>query len=237
MHEVISAAEEVWTATNEWVAPELSKLARALGQHWVNERDHMAPCLRKGLPHVARHAASPSPAVSMEQHEPQLVAEWPRVGAVDAILRWPGAEGRANDAARVFGELKCGSDTKALSGCAWDAPKCVYAMRLRLAIGAHLIAGAPQRMWEGRRGRPALGVEMLLDGVWEMADVRIRYATHWRRWERDGYKPLRVPAVIRTTAVNQIEFIVGGEPWMLGVARVDDASDPDDWFDWAPVVS
>jgi hypothetical protein len=34
---------------------------------------------------------------------------------------------------------------------------------------------------------------VLFDGEWSMSDLRLRYENGCREWERDGYRPLRVP--------------------------------------------
>lgn len=166
--------------------------------------------------------ASPRPEVSPALGS-GLEERWPRIGKFDVSLRWAGT-------ITVFGELKCGADEAALDACVWDAAKSAMVVRCGKAVGAHLVAAAPSALWS-RRG---LGVELLLGGDWNTAALRDPYAAGWRRWERDGYKPVRLPDRIRTEAVSDTEFAIAGRPWRLGVARVEPVGEG--WLDWKPFL-
>jgi len=214
-------ADRLFTAAAEAAAPELTALAERLGRDWINERDHLQPTYRGALESAAA-AAWPRPQVSPSLGS-GLERCWPRSGKFDVSLRWP-------NATTVFGELKCGSDEGTLGACAWDAPKCAMAVRCGTAAAAHLIAAAPATLWKRR----ALGVELLADAEWEMADVRARYASHFTKFEKDGYKPVRVPERLRTVAVGATGFTVADRPWRLGVARVEPVGEG--WLDWVPFL-
>ncbi len=94
-----------------------------------------------------------------------------------------------------------------------------------------LLAGAPKTLWDA----PARGCELFDDGHWDTADLRARYVRGFTKWERDGYKPLRVPDQLRTIRGPRIPVNVNGEPWMLALARVEPAGE--EWLDWQPFLA
>ena len=217
----VGEAERLFSAAAEAAGPRLTELVQALSIGYVNERDHLQPTFRQALKDTVKDER-PRPAVSFDLNH-GLEELWPSLGRFDDALAW----GRR---ATAFAELKAGSDEGALSACAWDAIKCAFCLRHAVGAAAFLIAAAPEVLWRRR----CLGLELFDDGGWDTTDLRRRYAKGFRKWERDGYKPLRVPAALRTHGGRRLEFLVGTEPWMLGLARVEPLGES--WLDWAPLV-
>jgi hypothetical protein len=202
-------------------APRLAAKASDLRQEYVNERDHLQPAFRVSLEEVAAEAV-PRPEVSRVLDH-GLGETWPRLGRFDLSLSWYGST-------VVFGELKCGDSENALSACAWDAAKCAFCLRHGVGVGMLLVAAGPRHLWEC----DTLGTELFLGGEWNMADLRERYANGFTAWERAGYMPLRVPETFATFDIGRTEFTIAGNPWVLGVARVEPVGDL--WLEWQPFV-
>lgn len=218
----VADAQRLFVEASRLAAARLTGLAAERKKDYINERDHLQPTYRAALEVVAA-GASPAPTVSPTLGHGLEPAAWPRLGKFDVSLAW--------SEATVFGELKCGDSEKALSACAWDAAKCAFCLRHGIGAAMLLVAAAPKPLWRRR----ALGVELFNGGMWEMADVRQRYAAGFRTWEADGYKPVRVPAALVTEPVGQTDFLIAGKPWVLAVARVDPVGDG--WMTWEPMLA
>lgn len=189
---------------------------------YLKEARHLAPLFRSALSDAAAETRPP-PEVSPTLGVAPLKSLWPRLGPFDASLRWADRT--------VYGELKCGPDEATLEACAWDALKCAFALRHRFGTGMLLLAGAPKRLWDARAG----GCELFDDGQWDAADLRARYVRGFTTWERDGYKPLRVPDQLETLRGPRFPVDVNGEPWLLALARV--APLGEGWLDWQPFLA
>jgi hypothetical protein len=200
--------------------PRLAGWAKQERLTTLKEAPHLQRTFRGALEEVAADA-TPQPQVSSSLTH-GLKPKWPRLGPFDVSLHWPGAD--------VFGELKCAADAVSLSACGWDAAKCAFCLQHGVGVGMLLVAAAPASFWT----KPTVGVELLQGGEWDMADIRARYVAGFRRWERDGYKPLYVYRRFRTSPVTRTEFAVAGVPWTLGVARVDPAGD--ERMDWPALL-
>lgn len=220
-HELVSEAEKLFATACERAGSRLTALARDRGLDYVNERDHLQPIYRKALEETVRDVR-PRPSVSLTLDH-GLEPLWPALGRFDIALSF----GRT---ATIFGELKSGREVGALSACAWDAAKCVFCLGHGVGAGMLLVAAAPAALWRTR----CLGLELFDDGNWDTADVRRRYARGFTRWEKDGYKPVRLPAAFTTSAVSRAEFPIAGNSWMLGVARVEPLEE--EWLDWQPFL-
>jgi hypothetical protein len=201
--------------------PRLTTLAATNGLTTIKETAQLQPTFKHALTELAMKAR-PRPAVSPRPAH-GLKREWPRLGNFDISLAWGGVE--------VFGELKCGEDEVTLSACGWDAAKSAFCLRHRVGAAMLLVAAAPSAAWSAR----GAGVELFSDREWDMHDIRARYATGFRKWERDGYKPTYVFRRFRTRYVGHTErFDVGASPWSIGIARVEPVDD--ERLDWVPFL-
>lgn len=219
--QLIAEAQCLFCDAADLSGPRLTQLAVDEGLETLKER-HVQKALKAALEELARKAR-PRPQVS-PQLAHGLKSEWPRLGNFDISLAWGGVE--------AFGELKCGEDDKTLSACGWDAAKEAFCLQHGVGAAMLLVAAAPQSLWEVR----GLGIELLFDGEWDMADIRRRYAAGFRTWERDGYKPTYVFRRFRTVEVCLTdEFVVGRRPWRIGISRVEPADD--ERMDWMPFLT
>lgn len=216
----VAEGERLLARAAEFTTPRLTDWARREGLATIKEAPHLQRTFRAALEDVAADA-SPRPQVSPSLSH-GLRAEWPKLGSFDISLRWPGAD--------VFGELKCGASELTLSACGWDAAKCAFCLQHGVGAAMFLVAAAPASLWSAT----ALGVELLFDGDWDMADIRARYAAGFRIWERDGYRPQYVYRRLRTSAVTRTEFRIANVPWVLGVARVEPVDA--ERMDWPPLL-
>lgn len=221
--DLVQLASELLHETTKVCAPGLEQTAKGPPPlEYVTEVPHLATLFREKLPEAAK-AARPRPEVSPSLGAGRLRDGWPRLGPFDASLRW-GAQ-------TVFAELKCRPYEDDLEACAWDALKCAFAIREGFAIGGVLVAGAPAELWD----RQARGCELFTDDDWKSADIRQHYTKGFTKWERDGYKPVRVPERFRTIAVQPaVPFSVNGAPWRLAVCRIEPLGEA--WFAWPPFL-
>jgi hypothetical protein len=218
----IREAERLYTAAAELSGLRLAALADERGLTTIKETAHLQPTYRRALEELAAQA-TPRPLVSPRLAH-GLKDEWPKLGNFDISLSWDGVE--------VFGELKCGETELTLSACGWDAAKEVFCLNHGVGAGTLLIAAAPLTLWDP----PGVGLELLCDGEWDLADVRARYAAGFRTWERDGYKPDYVYRRARTVAVSRsTPFRVGHKQWQLGISRVEPVDD--ERMGWAPFLT
>jgi hypothetical protein len=218
----IGEAERLYTGAAELSGPRLTALADQHGLTTIKETAHLQPTYRKALEELAARA-TPQPMVSPRLSH-GLKREWPKLGNFDISLTWDGVE--------VFAELKCGETELTLSACAWDAAKEVFCLHHGVGSGMLLVAAAPVTLWE----RPGIGLELLDDGEWNMADVRTRYAAGFRIWQREGYKPDYVFRRLRTVKVSRTSpFRIGRKDWLIGISRVH-AVDGErmDWVEFLP---
>lgn len=216
-------AERVFAAAAAACVPSLEALAAGLPPlPYLNEAKHLAPTFRAALADAGAKTR-PAPEVSPTLGVAPLRSLWPRLGPFDASLRWGNRT--------VYGELKCARDEGTLEACAWDALKCAFALRHGFGTGMLLLAGAPKALWDRR----ARGCELFDGGQWDAADLRVRYVRGFTTWERDGYKPVRVPERLRTLDGPRIPLDVNGEPWLLALARVEPVGEG--WLDWQPVLA
>ncbi|MCA1701313.1 MAG: hypothetical protein LC790_21410, partial [Actinobacteria bacterium] len=200
--DVVAEAERVFAAAAAACVSSLEALAAGPPPlPYLNEARHLAPAFRPALTKAATNTRPP-PEVSPTLGVAKLKPLWPRLGPFDASLSWGGKT--------VYGELKCGLDEGTLEACAWDALKCAFALRHGFGTGMLLLAGAPKTLWD----RSARGCELFDGGQWDAADLRARYVRGFTTWERDGYKPLRVPDRLRTLRGPRIPVDVNGEPWL-----------------------
>lgn len=218
----VDQAEKLYTTAAETAGPRLTELARRCDLDYINERDHLQPTFRQALRDTVKEER-PGPSVSFDLNH-GLEQHWPRLGKFDDALAW----GRS---ATVLAELKAGSDECALSACGWDALKAAFCLRHGVGAGMFLIAAAPECLWQSS----CLGLELFDGGTWNSADLRRRYARGFKKFERDGYKPLRVPAAFRTFAGRRTNFAVAEKPWLLGIARVEPLGE--EWLDWGPFLA
>lgn len=217
----LEEATGIYLGAAALAAPRLTALAVERGLTSIKERDHLQPVYRRALEEVARSAIPPPDVSASLAHG--LTPEWPALGLFDISLYW-------SPTTRVPGELKCGSARGDLDACAWDLAKCAFCLRHGVGVGMLLVAAAPLGLWEERD----LGLEFLFDGHWDMSDVRSRYARGFRKWERDGFKPLRVPRHIATVEVSRVLFTIAGGPWLLGIALASPIGEA--WLEWEPFL-
>jgi hypothetical protein len=211
-------AEALYVAAAEVTAPLLWPLAQANGRAYVSERFELQPAFKAALDGVAA-GAHPRPSVS-PRLKVDLSHYYTGIGPCDVSLDWPGSS--------AYGELKSGADTSATANCVWDAPKLALMVLTGAAVSGHLIASAPAALW-----RPATaGLELFFDREWDMLDLRGRHASWWRKWEREGLMPLRIPARLRTFDIASFDFRCDATPWRLGIARVEPLDDG--WLEWPP---
>lgn len=221
-NEAVRRAERLYTAAADLAGPRLTALADENRLTTITEAAHLQRTFRKALEELAVQAA-PAPKVSPRLAH-GLKREWPKLGNFDISLAWGDVE--------VFGELKCGESELTLSACGWDAAKCAFCLSHGVGTGMLLVAAAPESRWQP----PGIGIELLFDGEWDMADIRARYAAGFRVWERDGYKPEYVFRRLRTCEVSRsTPFRIGSEQWLLGVSRVEPMDD--ERMDWVPFLS
>jgi hypothetical protein len=192
---------------------------------YLTEARHLAPEFRLTLSVVA-HNARPRPQPSAALSAQRLKPVRPRLGDFDASLRW----GERS----AYGELKCGPNEAAMEACAWDALKCAFALRHGFGEAMFLLACAPQPLCQ----QSARGCELFAGGEWQAADLRARYAPGFTKWERDGYKPVRVPTRLRTVPGARVPVNVNGAPWLLALARVEPIGDLQrDRYGWPPLMT
>lgn len=218
----VREAERLYTAAAELSGPRLTALADEGGLKTIKETAHLQRTYREALEELAAQA-TPRPAVSPRLAH-GLKSEWPKLGNFDISLAWGSVE--------AFGELKCGETEFTLSACGWDAAKEAFCLGHGVGAGMLLVVAAPVALWDP----PGVGLELLCDGEWDMADIRERYATGFRAWERDGYKPDHVYRRLRTFEVSRsTPFRIGRKEWLLGISRVEPVDD--ERMDWVPFLA
>jgi hypothetical protein len=216
-HDPVVEAERLFAAAAKLAAHRLTALADQRDLTTITEARHLQPTYRSALDELA--ARAPSGPVVSRRLAHGLKNEWPRLGNFDISLAWGDVD--------VFGELKCGETELTLSACGWDAAKQVFCLNHGVGAGMLLVAAAPVALWDSA----GVGLELLNDGHWDMADLRTRYAKGFGTWERDGYKPNYVYRHLRTSAVSRTEpFRIGVRAWRLGVARVEPVDE--ERMDW-----
>jgi hypothetical protein len=198
----------------------------------INERDHLQPAFTAALREIA-DSWEPAPVVDVGRAL-SLSEDFDRLGGVDNSLRW-------NAGPTTFIELKAGDD---LSACAWDALKLVAALRGGACDRVFLIAAAPTDRWlkasdPSPASRSLPGAEFFGVGHHESAELRDRYASSWRRWSADGYRPKRAAAALRTVPLSTARFTVGGAAdtqWEIRLSEVVDERDATSgepgWIAW-----
>ncbi len=212
-------AERLFTLAAGATAPKLGPLAVAHGGTYVRELRELQPTFRAEVERVAAAAERPRPSVSPRLKE-DLSEHYTGIGAFDISLQWPGAV--------AYGELKAGKDADTSANCIWDAPKLALMVRLKRAAAGHLIAAAPSALWTPQTA----GLELFFDREWDMLDLRERHPSWWRKWEKEGLMPLRIPVSLKTIEVARVPFVCDGVPWTLGLARVEPLGD--EWLQWPP---
>lgn len=219
---VVREAERIYSAAAALTGPWLTALCDERGLAAINERDHLQPMFRTALEQLAALETLVPTVSSRLTHG--LKDEWPRLGNFDVSLGWGPVE--------VFGELKCGQTELTLSACGWDAAKCAFALSHGVGTAMLLVAAAPASLWDP----PGVGLELLSDGEWDMADIRDRYAAGFRTWERDGYKPAYVYRRFRTVEVSRNSpFRIAHHEWLIGISRVEAVDD--ERMDWLSLVA
>lgn len=209
--EFVQEAERLFAEAAALTGPQLTRQASDERLSTIKE-SHLQKHFRAALERLAADA-SPRPRVSPTLSH-KLKYEWPRLGLFDISLE-------CGDAT-VFGELKCGEADLTLSACGWDAAKEAFCLQHGVGAGMLLIAAAPATKWDP----PGVGIELLFDGEWDMADIRARYAAGFRKWEGDGYEPNYVFRRLRTFEVSRTEpFAIAGTDWVIGVSRVEPVDD------------
>ena len=205
----------------------LSELAAANDLGAVNERDHLQPVFTAALEKTS--AKGPVVPTVNADRKLALPDDFDSRGGIDCSLTWPNQ--------LVVLELKAGQD---LYACAWDAVKLVAALRAGKCAGAFLVAAAPASRWppdgwsyEPRQGYAA-GAELLATGRHQAETLRDRYASSWRRWDRDGYRPKRAAASFDTSFVTRARFRTQADgasgDWELRVSQVRSVGDV--WLTW-----
>jgi hypothetical protein len=205
--EIAQRAEQLFFDAARQVGPHLSSSAAQQGKSYINERDHLQPLFKSALEAVCAGCES-GPAVSRSLDH-GLSTAWPRLGKFDISLRW--------NSDSVYGELKAGSDETAMTACAWDSLKCAFCLRHGVGAAMLLVGAAPEPLWQPR----TLGTELFGTAVWDAQALRVRYEAGFRRWERDGYRPLTVPRRFATCEVGRTDFSVAGKTWLVGISRVE----------------
>jgi hypothetical protein len=209
-------ASELLAGAVPVVARAVAAQAMRKGSAQVNERDDLQPIARDVLKELA--ARQPDP-VQVQTSFPLAFPDWPRLGNVDIALS---AQHRL-----VFLELKCGSDRDALGPCAWDVLKCAFALRQGIASYAYLLAATTRALWQF----PIRGAKFFTARhAWTVTELRTTYEDWWRKWEREGYSPLRVPAQGATEFVAEAPVQSGAVEWEIRLTQV--WSDDGDWHNW-----
>ena len=215
----VHEAESLFVAAADRAGPALTELADELALTTIKEK-HLQKKFRAALEQLAAQATPPATVSPSLAHG--LKSEWPKLGNFDISLAWGELE--------VFGELKCGESDLTLSACGWDAAKCAFCLNHNVGVGMLLLAAAPVAMWITR----GVGIELLSDGEWDMADIRKRYAAGFRVWEGDGYKPEYVYRRLRTFEVSRTKpFRIGRTPWLIGLSRVETVDS--ERMEWPPL--
>jgi hypothetical protein len=197
---------------------------QALG--WVNERDHLAKCLRASM--VERLPGTGFRPARRGERKCDFPQAFPGVGDVDALL-----VGQAG--APVWIELKCGSDLKrTLAPCGYDLVKCALGLVCGSASEAFLLAGAPRALW----AIESPGTDLFSGGAWRAQRLRSVFAEAFREYEElADPRPTRVPAAFAVKAfAERPTFSVAGVPWELRLARVCVGASPS-WYDWPAFLS
>jgi hypothetical protein len=205
--------DELLRRVVEVTASELEEFCAVRRLEYANERDHLDPCCRVAVQRLVRELENPpalSPRDFGERHG------WLGLGLVDVVFRWA-------DPGPTFVELKC----RALWPCVWDAVKLATAVLGGNAGAAYLVAGARASDWQ----KPIDGSQFFETGEWKTLgpDVRDRFLSSWRLWERQGHIPGRVPTGFSTVALGAFQLTIGHVLWEVRLARVDSAGE---WTDW-----
>jgi hypothetical protein len=217
---LVHEAERLFAGAAAAAASQLAQRASDERLSTIKE-SHLQKEFRAALERLA-HTTRPQPKVSPTLSH-NLKREWPRLGLFDISLGWGDKI--------VFGELKCGEEDLTLSACGWDAAKEAFCLQHGVGTAMFLVAAAPARRWS----RPGIGIELLSDGVWDMADLRNRYAAGFRKWEGGGYKPDYVFRRLRTIAVSCTEPVaIADREWVIGVSRVEAVDD--ERMEWVPFL-
>lgn len=219
--DLVRKAEELFAEAAVLTGPDVAGITPPSGRTYINEADLQGKFKQRleQLAATARPAAAVSPSLGHK-----LKDEWPKLGLFDISLAWPEVT--------VYGELKCGASEFTLSACGWDAAKCAFALNQGTGDGMLLVAAAPAALWK----YGVTGTELLLGRRdWKMTDIRERYSEGFTAWEKQGYKPLWVPASFDTRPVAApVHFLASGEPWQLHVAAVENPSE--ERLDWVPFL-
>lgn len=145
-----------------------------------------------------------------------LMVGWPRVGRLDIELSGPSRP--------TWLELKWTKGANELHNCLWDAGKIAQALREAKAHYGFLVAGAPIREWSRGNLASRLFEVSNHQGHSLIAD----YPSWWSFWasENANTYPLELPTPVITVPVGRVRLPgLGGDPWMVRVARVEAPGD------------
>jgi hypothetical protein len=218
--EVAQEAERFFLVAAQVAGANLTLAALEKGTTYINERDYLQPVFRTALEGVCADAGCQALVSPSLEHG--LSHMWPKLGKFDISLQWHGTA--------VYGELKAGSDARAMSACAWDALKCAFCLHHKVGAAMLLVGAAPDALWTPH----TLGTELFGCTLWDTLEVRDRYEAGFRTWERDGYRPIRVPRRFATRKIGRAEFSVADTPWVIGIARVEPFGRES--VTWAPFI-
>lgn len=222
----MSAGElQLLMSTVRLTASYCAELAAEHGLETVNERDHLQKQFNRAL--VERAAVWPDAPVVKADRRCDLSEHFDHCGDVDASIRWPGES-------PVFIELKAGAGKDSLGPCIWDVLKLATALRTGACSSAYLVAAAPQTRWASPKSD---GNELFAPSQVYAADLRDRYPSWWRFWERDtGARPTRVPAALRTDLLEAVPFRTAADgaagDWTLKIASVHAVPADAEWLAW-----
>jgi hypothetical protein len=213
----IPMANKLLVQAVQFVADLLAVHALQQNRVRITERDDLQPVATQALKEFVAGQADPvqvRTAVHLNYAD-----YWSCLGPVDIVL--------SDQQEATFLELKCGSDMNTLGPCAWDVLKCALALRQGDASDAYLLAATTQALWR----RPIRGAEFFMAAhEWTVTELKNAFEDWWRKWEKEGYAPRRVPAYCATELVTAAPFQIGTSQWELRLARV--WTNVVNWHEW-----
>jgi hypothetical protein len=216
MNEQLDRDDKLMRKVAELTTTELENFCTFHKLERAGENRALAPSCKKAVARAARALRDPPALNSLafgEKHG------WRGLGSVDLVMRWANRR-------PVFLELKCDE----LSPCVWDAVKLATAVLGGNAGSGYLLASARTSDWE----KPIAGSQFFETAEWTTlgTDVRDRFLSSWRRWEREGHIPGRVPTGFSTVALGVFSLTIAGVPWEVRLARLCASGA---WIWWPPI--
>jgi hypothetical protein len=183
----------------------------------LSEKKHLEPATGRALAQLYPGLAETGRKVE--------VPDWPKVGPVDAIVRYAAGVRQF----RYLIELKwCGKGHDVLHEAVWDLFKMANASMRQEVEAAYLLTGASAQLWNGGLCRE------LFDSTTHSSEglCTVRFPTGSKRlvwdWMLEGgndHYPDQVPAQIKTNRVGAASLSFEGEAWELRMVKVEPADE------------